>query len=221
MDPHLLLPKQQLLSWHDSCMRSWQGSGPLMKIITEGHGSALYTPVSPSRFLTMEASAVLYSLQTILEFTETLKLIDSDPVAWSEVPSFMMSSVSQVGMPEGASYHFDESYIIDLSKNYTELMPASSPTLTKLSTPPSILKRWRERGEQSPASKCHSTSSPRISPVKALPFSPSQFFNVSEVEDLTLDNPALTSTPVLGHKHANTTPLHKDLTHKHWKENAG
>ncbi|XP_013995454.2 myb-related protein A isoform X1 [Salmo salar] len=205
----------------------------------EGRGSAVYTPVSPSRFLAVEASAVLSSLQTIPEFAETLELIDSDPVAWSEVTSFslkemtsplkqeVMLSVSQVGMPEGASYHFEDSVIMDLSEKYTELMPASSPTVTKLSTPPSILKR-RERGEQYPVSQCHSTSfldnsttSPSITHVKALPFSPSQFFNVSGVEDLTLENPALTSTPVCGHKRANTTPFQKELTTKYQKENAG
>uniref|UniRef100_A0A4W5PJD4 MYB proto-onco like 1 n=1 Tax=Hucho hucho TaxID=62062 RepID=A0A4W5PJD4_9TELE len=204
----------------------------------EGRGSAVYTPMSPSRFLAVEASAVLSSLQTIPEFAETLELIDSDPVAWSEVTSFSLKemtsplkqevtlSVSQVGMPEGASYHFEDSVIMDLSEKYTELMPASSPTVTKLSTPPSILKR--EKGEQYPASQCHSTSfldnsttSPSITHVKSLPFSPSQFFNVSGVEDLTLDNPALTSTPVCGHKRANTTPLQKELTTKYQKENAG
>ncbi|CAB1317564.1 unnamed protein product [Coregonus sp. 'balchen'] len=209
---------------------------------TPKYGGPWLGCLHPSRILTVETSAVLHSLQTIPEFAEILKLIDSDPVAWSEFTSFslkemtsplkqeVMASVSQVAMPEGASYHFDDSAIIDLSKSYTELMPASSPTLTMLSTPPFILKRRRrrERGEQSPASECHSTSfldnsasSPRLTPVKALPFSPSQFFNVSEVEDLTLDNPALTSTPARGHKRANTTPLHKDLTHKHRKENAG
>ena len=46
----------------------------------EGRGSAVYTPVSPSRFLAVEASAVLSSLQTIPEFAETLELIDS--VSW-------------------------------------------------------------------------------------------------------------------------------------------
>ena len=113
-------------------------------------------------------------------------------MAWSEVTSFslkemtsplkqeVMLSVSQVGVPEGASYHFEDSVIMDLSEKYTELIPASSPTVTKLSTPPSILKR-RERGEQYPASQCHSTSfldnsttSPSVTHVKALPFSPSQ-----------------------------------------------
>ncbi|XP_041697928.2 myb-related protein A isoform X2 [Coregonus clupeaformis] len=120
----------------------------------EGHGSAVYTPMSPSRFLAVEASAVLSSLQTIPEFAETLELIDSDPVAWSEVTSFSLKEMT--------------------------------------------------------------------SPLKQeVTLSVSQFFNVSGVEDLTLDNPALTSTPVCGHKRANTTPLQKELTTKYQKENAG
>uniref|UniRef100_A0A8C8AL99 Transcriptional activator Myb n=1 Tax=Otus sunia TaxID=257818 RepID=A0A8C8AL99_9STRI len=46
------------------------------------------------------------------------------------------------------------------------------------------------------------------------------FLNTSSShENLNLDNPALTSTPVCGHKMAITTPFHRDQTSKAQKEN--
>lgn len=54
-----------------------------------------------------------------------------------------------------------------------------------------------------------------------MPFSPSRLFNVSGTEQLCLDNPAFTSTPVCGQKGLLTTPIHKETTPKSQKENAG
>ncbi|XP_061845859.1 transcriptional activator Myb isoform X9 [Colius striatus] len=50
---------------------------------------------------------------------------------------------------------------------------------------------------------------------QALPF----LNTSSNHENLNLDNPALTSTPVCGHKMAVTTPFHRDQTFKAQKEN--
>ncbi|RXM96066.1 Myb-related protein A [Acipenser ruthenus] len=215
---------------------------------------------SPSKFLAVEASAVLSSLQTIPEFAETLELIDSDPVVWSDVTSFSLSEVAspmkQTAAPfphkqEGVilGYQFDGSAISHMSRNcgssngQMELIPLTSSVVAKFSTPPSILRRKKkERTNHSPSSEGNSSSfmdtssvSPRNTPVKSLPFSPSQeflyfilwysvlfkFFNISGNENFNLDNPALTSTPVCGQKYLVTTPLQKEMTPKSQKENAG
>ncbi|KAG8123817.1 hypothetical protein E2320_019135 [Naja naja] len=64
-----------------------------------------------------------------------------------------------------------------------------------------------------------SSSTPKHSPVKSLPFSPSQFFSTSSIqESLDLDNPILSSTPLCTHKVAVTTPLQKDQAFKSQKE---
>ncbi|MBN3286225.1 MYBA protein, partial [Polyodon spathula] len=201
---------------------------------------------SPSKFLAVEASAVLSSLQTIPEFAETLELIDSDPVAWSDVTSFSLSEVASPMKQTAApfphnqecmilGYQFDGSAISDMSRNCSrsngqmQLIPLTSPVVAKFSTPPSILRRKKkERTNHSSSSEGNSTSfmdtsevSPRNTPVKSLPFSPSQFFNISGNENFNLDNPALTSTPVCGQKYLVTTPLQKEMTPKGQKENAG
>uniref|UniRef100_A0A8D0CQR7 MYB proto-onco like 1 n=1 Tax=Sander lucioperca TaxID=283035 RepID=A0A8D0CQR7_SANLU len=48
-----------------------------------------------------------------------------------------------------------------------------------------------------------------------------RFCNISGAEHLNLDNPALTSTPVCGQRCLPNTPLHKESTPKHQKENDG
>nr|KAF6363301.1 MYB proto-oncogene, transcription factor [Pipistrellus kuhlii] len=65
-----------------------------------------------------------------------------------------------------------------------------------------------------------SSSTPSPSPVKSLSFSPSQFLNTSSNhENLDLEMPSLTATPLSGHKLTVTTPFHRDQTVKAQKEN--
>ncbi|KAK1338043.1 hypothetical protein QTO34_001150, partial [Cnephaeus nilssonii] len=65
-----------------------------------------------------------------------------------------------------------------------------------------------------------SSSTPNRSPVKSLSFSPSQFLNTSSNhENLDLEMPSLTATPLSGHKLTVTTPFHRDQTVKAQKEN--
>ncbi|KAK1885486.1 Myb-related protein A [Dissostichus eleginoides] len=65
------------------------------------------------------------------------------------------------------------------------------------------------------------SNSPRKTPTKTLPFTPSRFCNLSGAENLHLENPALTSTPVCSQRCLQNTPLHKETTPKHHKENEG
>lgn len=45
--------------------------------LEEGRAAVMTLPISPSKFLAAEASAVLSTLETIPEFAETMELIDS------------------------------------------------------------------------------------------------------------------------------------------------
>ncbi|KAK3541304.1 hypothetical protein QTP86_020974, partial [Hemibagrus guttatus] len=202
--------------------------------------------VSPSKFLAAEASAVLSTLQTIPEFAETIDLIDSDPMVWSEVGSFdLPESVSPPKPPvldgtypaqsdgtEDVGYHTPAPALCRPHDGMSQGKPVSHSTHTagKFNSPPLSLprKKMRERADQSlnDDTNCGSftdntRSSLKSTPVKGLPFSPSQFFNISGAEHLNLDNPALTSTPVCAQKNFSSTPQQRDTTPKHQKENAG
>ncbi|XP_051829599.1 myb-related protein A [Antechinus flavipes] len=203
---------------------------------------------SPTKFLAVEANAVLSSLQTIPEFAETLELIESDPVAWSDVTSFDLSDAAaspvkptpvklmRIQHSEGAmECQFNVSLVLEGKKNNfssgeSEIIPSVSPNVAKFSTPPTILrKKRRMRVGQSPIGELNDGSfndavniALKHTPVKTLPFSPSQFFNTCPGnEQLNIENPAFTSTPICGQKVLITTPLHKETTPKDQKENAG
>ncbi|MCJ8745860.1 hypothetical protein PDJAM_G00135230 [Pangasius djambal] len=212
----------------------------------KGRAPSVPLHVSPSKFLAVEASAVLSSLQTIPEFAETIDLIDSDPMVWSEVGSFDLSeSVSSPKPPvlDGA-YPAQDDGTVDvgyhtpapalcrprIGMSQGKPVPHSTPTVGKFNSPPLSLprKKTRERTDQSLSddANCGSftdntRSSLKSTPVKGLPFSPSQFFNISGAENLNLDNPALTSTPVCAQKNFSSTPQQRETTPKHQKENAG
>ncbi|XP_065751101.1 myb-related protein A isoform X2 [Phocoena phocoena] len=203
---------------------------------------------SPTKFLAVEANAVLSSLQTIPEFAETLELIESDPVAWSDVTSFDLSDAAaspvkstpvklmRIQHNEGAmECQFNVSLVLEGKKNScnsadSEAVPLTSPSVAKFSTPPTILrKKRRMRVGQSPGSNPGDGSfsdggntALKHTPVKTLPFSPSQFFNTCPGnEQINIENPSFTSTPICGQKVLITTPLHKETTPKDQKENVG
>ncbi|KAG7225058.1 hypothetical protein INR49_014513 [Caranx melampygus] len=212
-------------------------------------GPPAQLPVSPSKFLAVEASTVLSTLQTIPEFAETMELIDSDPVAWSDMAGFDLSETTTPPRHNQAGYTtLLQEKTIDTSMGYTvntstavsgrdkncasfgvgsvaSLTPISS---SKPSQASNGRRRRRERGEPSPLCDrtCSSfleniSNSPKKTPTKSLPFTPSRFCNISGVEHLNLDNPALTSTPVCSQRCLLYTPLHKETTPKHQKENDG
>uniref|UniRef100_A0A8C5KZV3 Myeloblastosis oncogene-like 1 n=1 Tax=Jaculus jaculus TaxID=51337 RepID=A0A8C5KZV3_JACJA len=203
---------------------------------------------SPTKVLAVEANAVLSSLQTIPEFAETLELIESDPVAWSDVTSFDLSDAAaspvkstpvklmRIQHNEGAmECQFNVSLVLEGKKNScnggeNEAIPLTSPNVVKFSTPPTILrKKKRMRVGQSLGNELNdgsfgdgSHSALKHTPVKTLPFSPSQFFNTCPGnEQLNIENPSFTSTPICGQKVLITTPLQKETTPKDQKENVG
>ncbi|KAM6170718.1 myb-related protein A isoform 2-T2 [Erethizon dorsatum] len=201
---------------------------------------------SPTKFLAVEANAVLSSLQTIPEFAETLELIESDPVAWSDVTSFDLSDAAaspvkstpvklmRIQHNEGAM-ECQFSLVLEGKKNScndgnSEAVPVTSPNVAKFSTPPTILRKKRKmRVNQSPGSELGEGSfidgvntALKHTPVKTLPFSPSQFFNTCPGnQQLNIENPSFTSTPICGQKVLITTPLQKETTPKDQKENVG
>lgn len=118
---------------------------------------------------------------------------------WNELTNFDLSEVNEKTPAKqtpvkfeclqhkgGIGYRFDGHAISDLSRstcsNSSELIPITSPVVAKFSTPPTILRRKRRlRLGPSPPSDCNSlsfmdnsTTSPKSTPVKVLPFSPSQ-----------------------------------------------
>uniref|UniRef100_A0A8C2JHF3 V-myb avian myeloblastosis viral oncogene homolog-like 1 n=1 Tax=Cyprinus carpio TaxID=7962 RepID=A0A8C2JHF3_CYPCA len=243
-------------SWSDSLpddtvtttTESVEDRGVELRHLEEGQPATMPLPVSPSKFLAAEASAVLSTLETIPEFAETMELIDSDPLAWSDVTSFDLTEggpspkstnptdvcTTLERCTESLAYPINAPTVPAMSRQCAAVNQGKSVALSNTcmnrfsSPPPSIMrKKRRERGDQSPADErsCayidNSGNSPKNTPVKGLPFSPSQYFNVSGGEPLILDNPALTSTPVCGQKCLLNTPHHRETTPKHQKENAG
>ncbi|NXX46986.1 MYBA protein, partial [Tricholaema leucomelas] len=210
----------------------------------ETHGTSVQQN-SPAKYLAVEANTMLSSLQTIPDFAETLELIESDPVAWSDVTGFELSEavaspvkpapvkLMRIQHNEGAAEcPYSVSVLLDGKKHGAEEeanLP-STPHLTKFSTPPTILrKKKRLRAGQSAASELNDgvggdaiSLALKHTPVKTLPFSPSQFFNTCSGNDqFNLENPAFTSTPICGQKVLLTTPLHKEMAPKDQKENVG
>ncbi|NXU47234.1 MYBA protein, partial [Turnix velox] len=203
---------------------------------------------SPPRYLAVETNTMLSSLQTIPDFADTLELIESDPVVWSDVTGFELSEavtspvkpapvkLMRIQHNEGTTEcQYNVSVVLDGKKHSNtdgeeEAVFPTTPKLTKFSISPTILrKKKRMRVGQLPVNElndglCNDAINVALkhTPVKTLPFSPSQFFNTcSGNEQFNLENPAFTSTPICGQKVLITTPLHKEMTPKDQKENAG
>ncbi|CAH2285330.1 myb-related A isoform X2 [Pelobates cultripes] len=196
---------------------------------------------SPSKILLVEANAQFSSLETIPEFTETLDLIGTDHTPWNDISSFEVSIVPSpakltpiklIPVQHEGGQDYQIHCRLGLPSGHTVISDdhgsTKSPVVSKFSTPPAILRKKKIRSRPSSTTKMNEeldSNNVRIkgTPVKMLPFSPSQFFNISSgnvQEQFNLENPSFTSTPICGQK-VLTTPLRKQTTPKEDKENVG
>ncbi|KAM4741660.1 v-myb avian myeloblastosis viral oncogene homolog-like 2b isoform 2-T2 [Anableps anableps] len=146
---------------------------------------------------------------------EVLDMVDGDLDGWCNLAAFDLPEDSP--SPERHQFRLEGSALQELSKGSKgELIPISPGGIS----PPSILtRRSRRRVTLSPDGS-HSMT-PKSTPVKILPFSPSQFLNLWTKQDShDLENPSLTSTPVCSQKVIVTTPLQRDKTPLTQKENS-
>ncbi|KAM4028314.1 LOW QUALITY PROTEIN: myb-related protein A [Anomaloglossus baeobatrachus] len=195
----------------------------------------------PQGIMIVETSAVTPSLDTIPEYGEPFDHLEIVHPTWSDVSGFeasieitpaklnpvKMISIQQEGSRDCSLSCSLELYDMD-SANVENKVPFVSPIVSKFSTPPAILRKKTLRPRSSPGFKGNDMYDSndivlKSTPVKALPFSPSQFLNVSAgnvQEHFSLENPAYTSTPICGQKML-TTPLRKQTTPKKGKENIG
>ncbi|XP_075410022.1 transcriptional activator Myb isoform X2 [Tenrec ecaudatus] len=201
-------------------------------------GSLPEESASPARCMIVHQGTILDNVKNLLEFAETLQFIDSDSSSWCDLSSFELfeeadSSASQHPTGKALQLQQREGGVTRpmarrvLSEAHLEPpkpFPAARP-----STIPLVILRKR-RGQASPLASGGASafivadvsgSSPKRSPAKSLPFSPSQFLNTSSNHDnLDLEMPSLTSPPLSGHKLTVTTPFHRDQPVKTQKENA-
>ncbi|KAG9353321.1 hypothetical protein JZ751_017898 [Albula glossodonta] len=148
-------------------------------------------------------------------FKEVLELMEGDLEEWCDPTVFDLPEESQGS--ELLQFRLEGSALHELSRGSRgELIPISPGG----ATPPSILTR-RSRRCINLSPDASDSMTPKSTPVKILPFSPSQFLNMWTKQDtLDLENPSLTSTPVCSQKAIVTTPLHRDKTPLTQKENS-
>uniref|UniRef100_A0A8C5WCB2 MYB proto-onco like 1 n=1 Tax=Leptobrachium leishanense TaxID=445787 RepID=A0A8C5WCB2_9ANUR len=198
------------------------------------HNSSDHRSSSSSKILVIDTNT-FSSLETIPEFAETLDLIEMDPAPWND--SFEISVLSPVKLTPIKQVPIEHMETQDcqilcqlgipkVNPVIDEHFPSTSPNVSKLSTPPAILRK-KKTCPSSAADVNEGLGSynilAKITPVKMLPFSPSQFLNVCSgiVQDqFNLENPSFTSTPICGQK-VLTTPLRRQATPKEDKENIG
>ncbi|XP_063329284.1 v-myb avian myeloblastosis viral oncogene homolog-like 2b [Pelmatolapia mariae] len=146
---------------------------------------------------------------------EVLDMVDGDLDGWCNLAAFDLPEDSP--SPERHQFRLEGSALQELSKGSKgELIPISPGGVT----PPSILSH-RSRRCIALSPEANKSMTPKSTPVKILPFSPSQFLNMWTKQDThDLENPSLTSTPVCSQKAIVTTPLQRDKTPLTQKENS-
>ncbi|XP_066526377.1 v-myb avian myeloblastosis viral oncogene homolog-like 2b [Hoplias malabaricus] len=172
---------------------------------TDSGGNSAWV-VDSSGFLSPSAAPAL---------KEVMELMDRDIEGWCSLADFDLPEENQ--SPDVLQFRLEGSALQELSKGSKgELIPISPGG----ATPPSILSH-RTRRHIALSPDPNDSMTPKSTPVKILPFSPSQFLNLWTKQDqLDLENPSLTSTPVCSQKAIVTTPLHRDKTPLTQKENS-
>ncbi|XP_063311736.1 myb-related protein B isoform X1 [Pelobates fuscus] len=208
---------------------------------SEGEDALSTASSPPSAPASVDSCPEKWMVEYINFLAPNTDMMEPDPDSWCDLATFDLGEDSQVGdigspmrtsttseKPQPSSvteYRLDGHTLSDLSKGSKgELIPISPRPSAGFSTPPSLLKHHRRRKiTLSPVTECGNNSNisategnsmtPKSTPVKCLPFSPSQFLNfLSKQDALELENPSLTSTPVCSQKVVVTTPLHRDKT---------
>ncbi|KAG2467065.1 MYB protein, partial [Polypterus senegalus] len=150
------------------------------------HSCASEESISPAQSMAGSQNNVLSPLP---EYTETLQLIDSDPSTWGNLNSFELlegADASSCKSPEakctetGGCEGSRNTKALSREKTLCQGSPASRESLSasKFSDSPSVTLRKR-KGNASLSATCDvlvdlTCSTPKRSPVKSLPFSPSQ-----------------------------------------------
>ncbi|KAM8946658.1 transcriptional activator Myb isoform 2-T2 [Pelodytes ibericus] len=196
------------------------------------HGCLPEESASPARCFGVN---LFIQMKNMSEYSESMQLIDSAPSSVSELHTFEKTASSPSKTPSGQATepHEGSGSLVsplvapDTSLSKSMLCQGSpmSPSFLKSSksTPsPRIVLYSLSSGESGLFSLADGTSStPKLSPIKSLPFSPSQFLNSSAThESLEMEHPSLTSTPFCtSHKPALPTPLQRDHISRLQKEN--
>ncbi|XP_038052846.1 myb-related protein A-like isoform X2 [Patiria miniata] len=177
------------------------------------HRSADYGTEASPMFWIVRDDEVLSPMRAMSDFTDPAQLLDLDMSVHDFNDFEMMLSNQENESPAGVGrgmshkgttgYHFDSQAISELSKgSYGGLIPITSPITSKFSTPPTILRKSRPRLRSRRILDGSIATTPKGTPIKSLPFSPSQFLNLDKPNQSSVSQQVMTSTPVIKSHHA-------------------